>query len=99
MALYKVGDRYLSEEEYQSHCEDNWVFGLFVAGVIAAGFAISQVMPEEWPKFLRFIAVIASSFVGGGVLSLLAVYIRKAVFLALGAGLVMAVCYGVYAVL
>lgn len=34
MARYRIGDRYLSESEYNQEQDGNWIFGLFLVGAI-----------------------------------------------------------------
>lgn len=87
MALYKVGNRYLSEEEYREYCESNWILGLFVAGTVISFLALNLWLPEEWPKYLRFVVVTALSVLSGCILGAFALYICRVVFLAAGVGL------------
>jgi len=99
MAYYKVGDSYLSEEEYQSHCMNNWILGLFLTGAILAALYTNSFMPEEWPKYLRFVAVTASALVGGVFLGLFAEFIRKVWFFALGTGILAGIGCWIWAVI
>ena len=40
MARYRIGDRYLSESEYNQEQDGNWIFGLFLVGAILAGLEL-----------------------------------------------------------
>ncbi len=96
MALYKVGNRYLSEDEYQSHCENNWILALFIAGAIAAGVLVSEAVPAEWPRYLRFSAVVVCALVAGSFFGGVAHYIRKAIFWLIGVAVLAGISFWVW---
>ena len=99
MVYYKVGNRYLSEQAYQSHVDDNWVFGLFALGALAAGLCLYHLLPAELPKYLKFIALIVGGTLGGGLAGLFAPYIRGAVMCTLMLALLGGLGYGLWQVL
>ncbi len=65
MALYKVGDRLLTAEEYDQEVVFKWKIGLFVIGAAIAGFATYGFLPSGWEKWARFAIVIISGLAGG----------------------------------
>jgi len=89
MAIYKVGDRYLSEEEYAAEVDANWSIVLFILGFFL-GCAIvamtlfllyfSGVQIQDWQKWIRFSLVIVAVAIGiivGIILVRLRSFIRK----------------------
>jgi len=93
MAQYKIGNRYLSEEEYESHCEVNWMLALFVIGAVMAVLYAGSAVPEEWPKYFRFLVAGAAAIFSGSVLSFFAGYIRKALWFSTMLGVLSGVGY------
>ena len=86
MAQYKVGNRILSKEEYESECIGNWAVMLFILGAVMAGIGAHDVLPEEWSKPLRFGLIVVSGGAGGIFAAFLAEKVRTAFFVFLGIG-------------
>ena len=42
MARYRIGDRYLSESEYNQEQDGSWIFGLFLVGAIVVGLLVNR---------------------------------------------------------
>lgn len=73
MAHYKVGDRILSQEEYEEDNIHKWGLVLFVIVALFAGSAMNSILPDEWPKYVRFPVVI---LVGGVAGTIAAYFVR-----------------------
>ncbi len=72
MARYRVGNKYLSEEEYAKHRNEGWAGALFLVGAIIAGYLAHQGFSGfSPPKWLLFTAVCTAGAIGGGVLAAL----------------------------
>lgn len=67
MAYYKVGDRLLSQEEYDEDSLHKWALGLFIGGALLTGAAVLSWLPVEWPKYVRFPIVVLTGGIAGGV--------------------------------
>lgn len=60
MARHRVGDSYLSEEEYAEHKSENWEVGLFFLVGIFVGLMVYGLTITIEIKLLRFALVICS---------------------------------------
>ena len=84
MARHRVGDKYLSDEEYKQHQDESWAFLLFFAGLLVFGvlsyFFILPHIPKDSEKWVK-ISTIAISSISGGILL---VKIRNLIAMALG---------------
>lgn len=89
--FYKVDNRLLNEEEYNEHCVGLWAVCLFFATAIFCGYQLHGVIPHEWMKELRFVALIVPSAIAGGVAARFAGFIRGILFV----GLALVVLYAV----
>lgn len=69
MARYRVGNKYLSEEEYAEHRDENWIAALFLIGGIISGFLVHRGLSGFAPKWLLFTAVCVAGVTGGGLLA------------------------------
>ncbi|HCG8223014.1 TPA: hypothetical protein NJ595_004601 [Vibrio parahaemolyticus] len=77
MARYRVGDKYLSEGEYEQHVSENWKIGLFIVGAIFFGMVTAALLKDfEISKELRFVAIISASVVSGYLMAKLSHIIR-----------------------
>ena len=69
MARYRVGNKYLSEEEYAEHQDGNWIAALFLIGAVISGVlahrGLSGFAP---PKWLLFTVICVAGVLGGGLL-------------------------------
>lgn len=86
--FYKVDNRLLNEEEYNEHCVGLWAVCLFFATAIYSGYQLHGVIPNEWMKEARFVALVAPSVIAGGIAARFAGFLRGAFFVALGVGAV-----------
>lgn len=81
MAQYKIGNKYLNEDEYTVHAFEVWSFWLFIIGAFIAGaFALDHI-PNEWSKEFRYAVVIATGATAGIALGAMALYIRLMFFI------------------
>ena len=99
MAYYKVDQTILDQGEYDNHIDELWGGFLFLIGAIAAGILIHKGMPEEWPKELRFIAIIGGGYGIGFLMGLLAPIVRIIVMVSLGLGIVGGLGYLLWSVI
>lgn len=77
MARYRIGDRYLSESEYNEEQDGNWIFGLFIVGAIAAGILINRyVVDPDWHTAIRFLVTVVPAVLAGGALAAIHRWIR-----------------------
>lgn len=77
MAYHKVGDQILSQEEYEEDGVHKWALALFIIGALLAGSAMNSILPDEWPKYVRFPAVILAGGFAGTVVAYFARPIRN----------------------
>ena len=92
MALHKKGDRYLSEEEYQSEKEFEVFLGLFLLGAGLAGYVVWYLTAEfELPKLLRlarWAAIVFSALIGGALFVRFSEFISNIIGVAFLLGLI-----------
>jgi hypothetical protein len=73
MARYRVGDKYLSEQEYEDHIDGNWAFWLFIIGAIGGGYSanygLSHFGINGLEKWQLFSIIVSASIVSGYLLS------------------------------
>ncbi len=77
---YKVDNRLLNEEEYNEHCIGLWAVCLFIGGAVFCGYHLHGMIPAEWEKGWRFVALILPCIVVGGVLARFANLVRNLCF-------------------
>lgn len=87
MAQHKVGNKILSDEEFEVHAYEIWGFWLFVIGAIVTGMAVLEYMPEDWSKNVRYTALIASCGTVGFILAKLAPFIRQMFYVGIALGI------------
>lgn len=69
MARYRIGNRFLSQEEYDSEMDWRWVCGLFLIGAIGTGMLVhAYVVSPEWHKVIRFLVTVIPSIAIGVLL-------------------------------
>lgn len=98
MAQYKVGNKYLDDEEYVVHAFEVWSFWLFVLGAFIAGAMTLEHIPADWAKELRYGVVIASGGAAGFALSSMALYIRWLFFVGVFLACVSGALYWVWTI-
>ena len=91
--FYKVDNRLLNEDEYNEHCVGLWAVCLFIGSAIFCGYHLHGMIPVEWAKGWRFVALILPCLLVGGVLARFAGIIRGAFFV----GLALVAIYMVFA--
>lgn len=70
MARYRIGDKFLSEEEYNEEIDFKWQFFLFIGGAFFGGVLANELLEMiESPKIIRFLCSIVSGFFVGYVLA------------------------------
>lgn len=68
MARYRVGNKYLSQEEYDAEQDWKWGVGLFLFGAFATGYLFhTYVVNLLWNDIIRFIITVVPS-IGVGYL-------------------------------
>lgn len=77
---YKVDNRLLNEEEYNEHCIGLWAVCLFIGGAIFCGYHLYGMIPADWEKGWRFVALILPCVVVGGLLARFANVVRNLCF-------------------
>ena len=78
--FYKVDNRLLNEEEYNEHCIGLWAVCLFIGGALFCGYHLHGMIPADWEKGWRFVALIAPSVIAGGIAARFAGFIRGVFF-------------------
>jgi hypothetical protein len=89
--FYKVDNRLLNEEEYNEHCIGLWAVCLFIGGAIFCGYYLHGMIPADWAKEWRFVALILPCILVGGILARFANLVRNLFF----CGLALLAVYGV----
>jgi hypothetical protein len=87
MARYRIGDKYLSEQEYENHIDGNWAIWLFIIGAIGGGYSVyyglSHFGISSLEKWQMFSIIVSISIVSGYLLSKLRNLIQILLSLAL----------------
>lgn len=95
MARYRIGNRYLSQDEYDAEMDWKWVCGLFLVGTIVTGWLVhTYLVNPDWHKAIRFIVTTVPAVVMGVVLVKLRHYIQIIVgliVLLIGVGIVISI--------
>lgn len=99
MAYYKVGDRILSPEEYEEDGVHKWALALFIIGALLAGSAVNSFLPDDWPKYIRFPAVILAGGFAGAIVAYFARPIRNLAGWAILLAILGGIGYGVWALI
>lgn len=69
MARYRIGNRFLSQEEYDAEMDWRWVCGLFLIGAIGTGTLVhSYFVNPEWHKLIRFLVTVIPAIAIGVLL-------------------------------
>lgn len=69
MARYRVGNKYLSQKEYDDDLDNKWVAGLFLIGAFTTGYLLhSYVISPTWNVIFRFTITVLPSFAVGCLL-------------------------------
>ena len=77
MARYRIGNRYLSQDEYDAEMDWKWVCGLFLAGAVLTGWLVHiHLVSPDWPKAIRFIVTTVPALAAGVLLVKLRHYIQ-----------------------
>lgn len=88
MARHRVGDSYLSEEEYDEHISTTWKGCLFLIGALVAGIACYFFTKDMgWPKYVRFSSIIFSAIATGYMLAKISEIIRTIVAIIIVGGI------------
>lgn len=68
MARYRVGNRFLSQAEFDDEQDAKWIGGLFLISALVTGFLLHRYLVNpEWHKAIRF-AVTVIPALGMGIL-------------------------------
>ncbi|ELY7546119.1 hypothetical protein SOK14_004228 [Cronobacter turicensis] len=68
MARYRVGNKFLSQAEFDEEQDAKWIGGLFLVGALLTGFLLHHYLVNpEWHKAIR-IAVTVIPALGMGIL-------------------------------
>jgi hypothetical protein len=99
MAHYRVGDRILSQEEYEEDGVHKWALLLFIIGALLAGSAMNSFLSEDWSKYIRFPVVILTGGFAGAVVAYFARPIRNLAGWAILLAILGGIGYGVWALM
>ncbi|NUU68868.1 hypothetical protein HQN64_22605 [Enterobacteriaceae bacterium BIT-l23] len=70
MARYRVGNRFLSQEEYDAEQDGKWMPGLFLVGALGSGFLLhTYVVNPAWHAAICFIVTVFPAVVIGCLLA------------------------------
>lgn len=84
MARYRIGKKYLSQEEYNEVTDGYWALGLFFVGAILTGWLVhSHLVSPDWHKAIRFLFTTVPAIAIGLILVKLRAYIRRILFVAM----------------
>lgn len=84
MARYRIGDRFLSQEEYDAEMDWRWVCGLFLVGAVLTGWLVhAYVVSPEWYKSIRFIVTTVPALAAGVLFVKLRHYIQLLISIAI----------------
>jgi len=87
MARYRIGNAYLSEEEYNDHCEQSWKEKIFfISAVISALICFVATKDLDWPKYIRFPFILISAMGIGYLLAKISEIIRIVLFISIATG-------------
>lgn len=77
MARYRLGNRYLSQQEYDAEIDWKWVWGLFLFGSVLTGWLVhAYLVNPDWHKAIRFIVTTVPAMAVGVVFVKLRHYIQ-----------------------
>lgn len=77
MARYRIGNKYLSQEEYDAEMDWKWICGLFLVGSVLTGwFVNTHLVSPEWHKVIRFFVTTIPAVAVGVLLVKLRHYIQ-----------------------
>lgn len=84
MARYRVGNRYLSQEEYDAETDWKWVCALFLVGSVLTGYLVNHYLVNPaWHQAVRFFITITPAVAAGIILVKLRFYIQILISLAI----------------
>ncbi|WP_186391880.1 MULTISPECIES: hypothetical protein [unclassified Pannonibacter] len=70
MARYRVGNRYLSEAEYQKEQDEGRASTIFLIGAALTGIIVNMyAVNPEWHTSIRFLATVSPAIIAGWILS------------------------------
>lgn len=88
MARHKVGNSYLSDEEYEANTSTNWKIGSFLVVGILVGFFSMTLTENIDVKLLRFSIIIGAGLISGYIAAKLSEIIRWLVVLSIILGII-----------
>jgi len=84
MARYRVGNRFLSQEEFDAENDWKWVCGLFLVGAVVTGILVNHLLVDPaWHQAIRFCITTIPAVIVGVILVKLRVYIQILISLAI----------------
>lgn len=99
MTYHKVGDRILSAEEFEEDSIQKWGLALFIIAALLAGCAMNSILPDEWPKYIRFSVVILVGSLAGTVAAYFVRPIRHVAIWAIFTAVLGGIGYGIWALI
>ena len=88
MARYRIGNKFLSQSEYDNDQDTKWMGGLFLVGALITGFLLHYYLVNpEWHKAIRF-TVTTVPAIGVGVLCAI---LRHVIQMIMGLAIILAV--------
>jgi len=77
MAWHRVGNKFLSQSEYDDDEDAKWMLGLFLAGTIVTGFLLHHYLVNpEWYKAIRATVTVVPALGIGVLLAMLRHIVR-----------------------
>ncbi|QAB32613.1 hypothetical protein [Pantoea ananatis] len=83
MARYRIGNRYLSQDEYDYEMDWKLICGFFLAGAVITGWLIhTYLVNPHWHQAIRFFVTTVPAFAVGWLLVKIRYYIMMLMALA-----------------
>lgn len=83
MARYRIGNRYLSQVEYDTEMEWKWMCGFFLVGAVITGWLVhTYLVNPHWHQAIRFFVTTVPAVFAGWLLVKIRYYIMMLMALA-----------------
>ena len=101
MPRYRVGDKYLSEEEYKEYEDENLgclfaFIGTVLTGILLFIFCYKVGIES---KIIKFLLIVPASILAGGIMHELRNQIVKVLGIVLGVGFIILIFWGIWSIL
>lgn len=83
MARYRIGNKYLSQDEYDAEMDWKWMCGFFLAGAVITGWLVhTYLVNPHWHQAIRFFVTTVPAVLVGWLLVKIRYYIMMLMGLA-----------------